>query len=146
MLLRSAVFRLVRIRTLRSLEEFKFHSSVKSQERALKPEEHHTNCSEVSVRQRCSNRKCACHSNWQKTCGTLYWMKKLRSQFLKISARSKIDGTDRASFFFFLRSDLVAVSCLPSFCFTWHLSDSFISPVIYLIFSPFHPSLPVQRG
>lgn len=62
-------------------------------------------------------------------------MKKLRSQFLKISARSKIDGTGRA-FFFFLRSDLVAVSCLPSFCFTWHLSDSFISPVIYLIFSP----------
>lgn len=138
MLLRSAVFRLVQIwiRTLRSLEEFKLHSSVKSQERALKPEAHHTNCSEVSVRQRCSNRKCACHSNWQKTCGTLYWMKKLRSQFLKISVRSKIDGTDRASFVFFLPTVRSCSSFLPALLlfyltFKWQLHFSCHLPHLF---------------
>lgn len=40
--------------------------------------------------------------------------------------------------FLFFQICLVAFS-LRSFCFKWHLSDSFISPVIYLIFSPLTP-------
>lgn len=147
MLLRSAVFRLVQIWvwTLRSLEEFKLHSSVKSQERALKPEAHHTNRSEVSVRQRRSNRKCACHSNWQKTCWTLYWMKKLRSQFLKISACSKIDGTDTAFVFFpTVRSCSSFLPALLLFylTFKWQLHFSCHLPHLFSL----PPLLPCPEG
>lgn len=89
-----------------------------------------------SLAAKLESKKSDCHSDWQIMWGTIYWTGQQHSVFQNFSSH-KMDVIDK--------SPISVVKSVwqnfsqPSFCFSWHLNDSFISPVIYLIFSPLTP-------